>query len=134
MSSTQAHNAISNINILHDFQSSDHFPLCITINVDSLPRFDVGNYINSDVCRWHLADNSDLESYSSESNNLLGSVVVPSDLLRCSAINCCNSQHKGDIDILYCGIVSCLNNAESSCVPHSCNMDSHNVPGLHVLK
>ena len=53
------HDILSHVDILG---IGDHFtfPLCITINMDFLPRFDdVGNHINSDVCRWHLADNND---------------------------------------------------------------------------
>ena len=125
----QAHNCISDVKILRQFQTSDHFPLCISINVPSVPQFDVDCDNSARVCKWLLADEHCRASYNMETDMLLNDIVIPADLLYCSDCHCNNLQHHTDIDTLYCNLVTSLNHAADKFIPHSGNSNAHNIPG-----
>ena len=129
VSTIQGHNSISDVNILYDFHTSDHFPLCVCINVNNLPHFELDHDTFAGRCKWHAAKPSHLESYRVKCDNLLKTLVVPNELLHCSDVNCNDSNHCNDINLLYDNIVNSLSEAADNSIPQSNNKSHFNVPG-----
>ena len=129
LSTVQGHNSISDVSIFHDFHTSDHFPLCISIDVGSLPHFDLDHDTPASHCKWHLAKPYNIESYRVKSDDLLNKLVIPTHLLHCSDVNCNDSNHCNDINLLYNNIVSNLCRAAETTIPHSNEKKHFNVPG-----
>ena len=42
VSSEDAHSKITSISVLNEYVSSDHLPLCVSINIDFTPRYQNG--------------------------------------------------------------------------------------------
>ena len=95
------------------------FPLCISINVACLPHFDLDLEIKVRSCKWHLARQSNIESYRVSSNEFLSKIDIPTDLLHCTDVNCNVLKHRQDIDMLYTNMVRSLSEAADESIPHS---------------
>ena len=134
LSTVQGHNTISSVNILHDFHTSDHFPISVALNIDNLPYFDPEVTKTKGKCKWYLADEDSLKSYYTDSNELLSKIVLPNSLLHCNNMNCDSLQHKHDINSLFNEIVSCLSHAAVCNISHS-SVDNvkFNVPGWNDI-
>jgi exonuclease III len=114
VSTEDAHNAIMSASVLHEFVSSDHLPLSITLTVDldlSGKSDDIGATTRSNLV-WEKASPDDLDRFFHQSNDLLNKVNV--DIAQCTDIHCKCDIHYKCIDRLYCEIVDCLHEASES--------------------
>ena len=132
LSTVQGHNTISSVNILHDFHTSDHFPISVALNIDNLPYFDPEVTKTKGKCIWYLADEDSLKSYYTDSNELLSKIVLPNSLLHCNNMNCDSLQHKHYINSLFNEIVSCLSHAAVCNISHS-SVDNVNIKKIITL-
>ena len=111
VSTEDAHNAISSIEILHDFVSSDHLPLCVTLSLD-LDKVNVTDEstVKPKPC-WDKASKEELDKYFHESNELFKNIDI--GIAVCTDSNCNCNTHYRCIDRLYYDIVASLHQASN---------------------
>ena len=111
VSTEDAHNAISSIEILHDFVSSDHLPLCVTLSLD----LDKVNVTDESTAKpkpcWDKASKEELDKYFHESNELFKNIDI--GIAVCTDSNCNCDTHYRCIDRLYSDIVASLHQASN---------------------
>ena len=72
-----AHNAITDVLILHDSVTSDHLPLCINISMEAIPS--TSTIVYDDVLTkliWSNADMSTVDNYSTAVNRAISSMPL----------------------------------------------------------
>jgi len=109
---------IEGVNILYDVIASDHRPLifqlrCETSRVCLLPVHNDAS-INVKISQWYLCDHSTLQQYNYTLDYLLVNIK---GFDRISANDSYESV-KMKIDSFYCDIVTCIQRAIDTCIPH----------------
>ena len=72
----QAHSSITDVNTCYDMQSSDHFPISICIDVNSVPRFDCAYIPPQSRLHWSKASADNRSTYRDKCAELLGSIEL----------------------------------------------------------
>ena len=104
-----AHDCLSEIKILYDLSISDHIPVSMLLNLNSLPALAINNG-REHTCRkidWAKLSQSDLRKYNELTDYSLSSVHIPHVVFSCDA-NCQNPDHQNNLVNLYENIVKCL--------------------------
>ena len=115
ISTSGAHNAIQDMNILYDVIGSDHFPITFKLNFGNLPReshVDIANGVSS-LVRWGKLSNSDVASqYVREVERLLPlSINISDPILSCSRAACRDHNHWRDLSDTYEKVISIMKRA-----------------------
>ncbi len=90
--------------------SIDGFNYCPTIIKRS-------NITVSSNCNWKRASPAHLLNYTQCLNKSLEQIEMPTHLLNCDNINCCNSTHTQAIEQLSTAIVKCCIDSGTECIP-----------------
>ena len=115
-----AQNAIVSMDVLHDYITSDHLPLCMQLNVPKLPQLCENSSDRAKIFRpnWSNADCQKLETYEilcqeelKDLNNLNLNVLT------CTNVSCTCEEHRSQLDTMYNCIVQCLQNAAYKALP-----------------
>ena len=112
MCTVATHNTITSIKILYDYFLSDHHPMSVWFNCNSLPKF---NSFHSNVAKpavhWKSATPTQLLKYQEETACFLNSVKLPVDAICCSNVMCQEQSHKDGIQFFYDEILRALKSA-----------------------
>ncbi len=123
---------IDNVTVEYDTISSDHFPLCLSIDFAGV----VSTLSESSSCRhksrvkWDTLSNVDIQRYTAETVTHMTNINLDFGLLMCDDPLCKREEHKAAIDVMYDELLVCLNNASASLL--SCNDACHSdqqIPG-----
>ena len=97
--SSSAHNSINSIKILYDHLLSDHHPLTVCFNGDSLPKFHQFQFYDSNPSAHRkTASGSQLLKYCKKSACSLSRVVSPVDVILCTNVKCSEPAHRKGIE------------------------------------
>ena len=135
LSTHAVHTAISDVRILHDYLSSDHFPLCVDIEIEGLVRtcpFQHINGSNPDAKpNWSKATSQNILTYAQSTDHLLRNLVIPKEVFACRDSNCKNTDHLRRLQLFYSNIIDCLKQASCNSIPTSKSSESgfNAVPG-----
>ena len=128
----QAHSSITDVNICYDIQSSDHFPISICIDVNSVPRLDCAYIPPQSGLNWSKASADNRSTYRDKCAELLGSIELLQNAVCCSDTPGKDVSHIEDTKDLYCCIVNALHTAALNVIPVTRargTADDHNIPG-----
>ena len=109
VSSEDAHSKITSISVLNEYVSSDHLPLCVSINIDFIKTLlkhevDTCDAYNTKI-DWSKATQEKLNLYSIRCNEFFNNINVTFiNTLSCKDYNCKCDSHIECIDQLYCCI------------------------------
>lgn len=123
--------AVTKAHVQYNVVSSDHRPL--VFQLDAVVNVVHSNSANCDrnsytvISDWEACSDVDLYNYAGVVNNLIESVCMPS---LCCVQNCCNQQHKSDIDKYLESVSQCIVEAMQRTIPHKkCAISDHCVAG-----
>jgi exonuclease III len=134
------HALINNVKVDYKCVTSDHFPVCCSINtggVGSVLREDEvsdeesqGDFHN---IKWECLNKAQISSYTKLTGERFSKVKLPHELFACKNPHCNDSNHINDINVLYKNIVDVL--SESSLILNTTKSKSkcYNVPGWNEL-
>ena len=98
MCTVATHNTTKCVKILYDYFLSDHHPMSVLFNCNSLPKF---NSFHSNVAKptvhWKYATPTQLLKYQEETASSLNSIKLPVDAIYCSNVLCQEQSHKDGI-------------------------------------
>jgi hypothetical protein len=104
------HSIIKKIDIGYHLGNGDHLPIFMYINMNKLPCIDVST--NNNIAakfKWNSLAEEQLECYGAMTDELLSTVLLPTDALMCEDAHCVQStQHKEGIESFYDNIVNAL--------------------------
>ena len=108
-------NLIQSISINHDYVSSDHFPMFISLDVEHLPKVVTSDSGSRHTARidWQEVTGDQKSYYKYSSASHLASVELNHELLMCNDSSCSNKQHLKYIDTMYNGITQSLADAST---------------------
>ena len=132
----QAHPSITDVNICYDMQSSDHFPISICIDVNSVPRLDCAYIPPQSRLNWSKASADNRSTYRDKCAELLGNIELPHNAVCFSNTSCKDVSHIEGTKDLYCCIVNALHTAALNVIPvtrASGSADDHNIPGWNDI-
>ena len=132
----QAHSSITDVNICYDMQSSDHFPISICIDVNSVPRLDCAYIPPQYRLNWSKASADNRSTYRDKCAELLGNIELPHNTVCCSNTSCKDVSHIEGTKDLYCCIVNALHTAALNVIHvtrASGSADDHNIPGWNDI-
>ena len=124
---TDAHDAINNIEIKYNMATSDHIPVLMDINFKNIPEVAVHTNV-SHKCKidWSRLKESNLAEYYSQTDNFLKQVNIPVEALACRNVNCTHNDHVSAINDFYNDITQCLKSASEPF------LNSKKKKGVHV--
>lgn len=106
-----ARQCVTNVQIKYDTMVSDHLPLIIECNLNSLtPIAPQSAELHSKVV-WGQRDDEHIAKYTYECNKLLKLIDFPVEFMNCADYSCNVSGHGIILDRLYSDIVTALSNA-----------------------
>lgn len=111
ISTSSAHDLIEEIKVCYDFVTSDHFPLCIDILINSDMFIESNNSMNCHTkcfMQWDKMTDSDKVQYERLTEKKLSSIVVNNEFVMCNNTSCNNIEHRICIDNLYESITQAL--------------------------
>ena len=115
VSSSNCHNAISNITVHYDMTDDDHFPISLVLQVQSLPKLSKSkNNINGKV-KWETLSQKDIKDYYYNTQKALGEIDIPISSVLCSNPSCADNIHTSEIDNLFESKKSALYNSSPAC-------------------
>ena len=129
---TQAHASLVGVNIDYGMQSSDHFPISICIDVESVPRLESESVPTQTRLNWSKASARDKSACTDKCADLLSNIKLPREAVCCCNTSCEDGSHIEDIQCLYYNIVNCLHIGASDSIPSSksnCLRDKNITPG-----
>ena len=139
MTSVDGHCIMSNINVMYDVMTSDHFPLLFSITIDgdlmhATDTESVGDECGNDSNGLYRIDWSKVKletqiRYYEITDALLSNVKVPSSVLNCNDINCIDVKHRQDIAQFYDDICNCLKCASDQAIPGKARSNFTPMPG-----
>ena len=109
LSTEDAHRMIKRVQVLNDYVSSDHLPLCITCNIDfmSVGEDPLSQEFTFSRPDWTKANENVLKLYSLKCHKKFENVDV-SHIAGCRNMNCKDVDHHTYIKDLYVYITNCL--------------------------
>ena len=121
-------NIISSVNICKEFVSSDHLPVCLSIDI-SCTHVSEGNIEEGGgKIDWSRLDSKEIASFTELTRNKLSEIELDFSLLTCNDAQCCNSAHIDAIDSMYNGIIRSLDLA-SDCIKNGKSKRYKVIPG-----
>lgn len=73
-----AHASLENMEICYGLATSDHIPIAMLLNVETVPLLvDAGNTVNSEKFNWANLSKEDIDRYTVLTDSLLNDVVLP---------------------------------------------------------
>ena len=129
ISTSDAHQSIDSMDIMHNMVISDHAPIIITVNMHNIPILSSDNNdLGKGRLDWTNLSEADINNYCTSTELLLGSIALPHDALLCRNANCNNDVHKRGLCTMYDNIVQSLNSASEPL--YKCKNRVHNIkPG-----
>ena len=114
LSSSSFHQAITEMDILQDFFTSDHRPLAFTLHTPNLPQLeDHSVEIPNDKVNWDKVSSNQKYEYSLLCKELLSQIHIADDILDCKDPLCKNPIHIDSIANFYNQIVEALKYASN---------------------
>ena len=101
LTSSTGSSLISDIKVCNDYVTSDHFPLCIHLDIQKCDTHEDNGYSMSKKINWSKLSNCDLEKYRQNTNIMLSKISIDYDLFTCNNIKCDLVEHKQTIDDTY---------------------------------
>ena len=133
ISTSPAHNCITDISILHEYIGSDHFPLRVTCSLDYLQKYVIEPPCQTSsihkIIDWSCIDDTSLHRYRICSKHKLSNVSFDHQAVACRDPNCNDTSHLNSIDKLYNDITVALEAATAESLPTKSKGNSHNIPG-----
>ena len=131
VTTTSAHNLITDITMCDRYVVSDHLPLRIAVNCDIISISDEYSRIDScdQIILWNSVTDTDKATYTNKCDELLQKINLPTESLLCRDVNCDVASHKAAISCLYDEIMNCLSQAGLSISKKQLPSQHHNVPG-----
>ena len=109
ISTADAHAILESIEIVYEASMSDHIPVVLVLDVDSLPEMSKEvNTAGIAKLDWSKLSNNDVLSYFGRSNDLFNKVLLPYDAILCADVNCKVNSHSKDLCLFYDSIVGAL--------------------------
>ncbi len=123
-----AHGCLEKMEIMYEMATTDHIPVLLILNVESLPELSsFDSYDPAVKLDWARMSEKDLWHYKSLTDKGLSNVDIPSAIL-CDDINCKDQNHSKGLCIMYEKIVNCLISSGKRFCNNRCKQ--HNVrPG-----
>jgi hypothetical protein len=133
VSTISAHEIIRNIEVLYNFVTSDHLPVCMEIALD-LVHLDICQSSNSvSSIKWDALGDQDLTEFKENSDKLLAEVHINHALLLCNNIECSDPSHLSAINRLYNEIAESLLGASSSLMDNARKQQFSQVMGWNDI-
>jgi len=97
LSTVNTHGLVTDVTILYDYMSSDHFPMCVDLNVSKLTNLADSSNIAQTISRvpWQDLSNDDIHKFKAMSEKNLSKVKLDHSLLLCDNVNCNDISHIG---------------------------------------
>jgi hypothetical protein len=126
--------SLTNFSVLYDCIASDHKPISFDLIAGASVVEELIIHEEAvDVIDWKAATQANLDSYAACVNSLLCRQKIAFPSLCCSK-NCCDINHRTDIDLYLQQLCSCINEAASRCIPtRRCKRSDFCVSGWNEL-
>ena len=109
VTTADAHDSLESIEICYGLATTDHIPVAMLLNVESVPLLaNNGNAAPSSKLDWSKLTKEDMHRYSLLTDSLLSDVELPRDALMCTDMNCKDKHHAEKLCAMYDDIVKCL--------------------------
>ncbi len=135
VSTVNMHSIVENINVDYSCISSEHFPVFITINTKDInisKEYNGRGNTGTGRINWTKLSDDDIKTYTNITEELLADIRLSHKLLLCDDVNCTDSSHMNDIDLLYNDIIDALQSAGKSFVQQKrCSFKQ--IPGWNEL-
>ena len=120
---------ITEVVVHHEFQSSDHKPLGVSISDICIQAISAeAKHVPAYTVKYDWSK-GDIDRYRDALNARLASVDIPQCVIGCSYA-CNNIDHNSAVDKYYADIVSCIRQCTDDCIPQIRNrINCYNVPG-----
>ena len=130
LTSASVHQSIINMSVLHNYISSDHRPLAITITSSNLPVFEnvSSSAYPSYIINWAMLSQEQKYEYNLNSKKFLNQISLPSYAIACKNPQCEDHSHIKSIEKFYKEIVEALLNASAFIRSNSRNHRKHIIP------
>ena len=134
VSSFFMHEIISEMDVLHNYLTSDHYPLSMCIQIGAKDECPTGLVDDEKLIKFHKIEWDQLKpdvlsTYRQTTDSLLGDIELPDDIVDCSGVNCDNHSHINSLSELYGCIMHCLSKADKACIPEQKKCHVSPVPG-----
>ena len=122
---------IRDICINNKYLSSDHLPMCLTLNYSHVKLTIKKHNHPSPTVNWKSLQNSDINQYLINTENLLNNVKIPA-VIHCHNPNCVNQGHYQDISTMYRNITKCLQLAGEQFMKQR-STNKYHIPGWNSV-
>ena len=129
VSSRDFHGCINDISVLYDISDEDHIPICMNLNVSSMPKVTSDSNEFTAKIPWDSVKECDLEKYLNLTDEHFSNIHIPVDAVLCGNLNCTDNNHKLMLDKFYCDIISCLNQSSEHLCKNKNTKKFVNKPG-----
>jgi hypothetical protein len=102
---------LDNLCILNSFVTSDHFPLSVTLRVNSIVPVKVETTGKGTSVQWPELSEDEIQQYTTGTAELLDDLQFDCESLTCTDIGCECLEHCLSIDVMYDGLIGALNSA-----------------------
>ena len=120
LSTSSANSSVEDVLISHDYITSDHFPISVTVSVDllfhSIDTSNAGNGPSAPRFNWSAMNETDICNYNQATEEFLGKVSLPVEAILCTDVDCMNTDHKCALSVFYNDIVQAMQNASAATV------------------
>ncbi len=132
VTSSDFHDAITNMDINYQISDVDHIPITTIINLQGIPAITTKNNSVNPKLHWDSLSEDEYERYCNATHELLTELDHASiGAVVCQDPHCTNERHREEINTYYNSIISCLK--KSSDVVFQTNKGrpniNHNKPG-----
>ena len=129
--SCAAHTSITKIEVLHNFNTSDHHPLSITFYCKFFTQIAVDepvpDYFN---VKWSKVSQTNKANYHEATKYYLNNIFLPFEVIKYNDAHCCDQKHLELINKFYSDIVCSLLQPSKDVLGSSCHHRSfHPIPG-----
>ena len=109
ISTSDAHESIRSMSILHRYVMRDHSPVMVELNLNRIPEISSDcNTTNIGKLDWTKLSNENITEYQSKTQELLDRIELPRDAITCRNVNCADDTHKHALTAMYDRIVGAL--------------------------
>jgi len=131
MSTKSMDSLVENVSVDYSTISSDHLPLCVTLDFAKvcavLPDEESVNAVPR--LKWESLKKEEISTYTQLTDTYLSNVNLDLELLLCDDPKCDNKDHIQAIDTMYNNVLSCLNEASAQFSSKKSKVHKHQVPG-----
>jgi exonuclease III len=123
------YNLLTCMNVIKDFVSSDHIPLCMELDFKCTKTYESAGVRSSIKVDWSSLDADAIKAYTMKTKDALAKVSLDFDLLTCSNFHCNNPSHKHAIDEMYGSVIQALASAGKMFISEKSKTNNKTVPG-----